>query len=132
MGLAARCFIASRSSPAVSGERREAQAQPQRFEQAVERENLTADATLEVPLTLAHRFNIGSITKEFSAVAIMMLQEEGRLTITDTVAAHLPELPSWAVRVSIRNLLDYTSASSATVGSVDPDTLYGKVKVKSC
>ena len=44
-----------------------------------------ADATLEVPLTLDHRFNIGSITKEFSAVAIMMLQEQGHLTITDTV-----------------------------------------------
>jgi CubicO group peptidase (beta-lactamase class C family) len=68
-----------------------------------------ADATLEAPLTLNHRFNIGSITKEFSAVAIMMLHEEGRLTIEDTVAAHLPELPSWAARVSIRNLLDYTS-----------------------
>lgn len=68
-----------------------------------------ADATLKVPLTLDHRFNIGSITKEFSAVAIMMLQEQRRLTITDTVAAHLPELPSWAMRVSIRNLLDYTS-----------------------
>ena len=31
-----------------------------------------------------------------------------------------------------RNLLDYTSASSATVGSINPDTLYGKTKVKSC
>ena len=30
------------------------------------------------------------------------------------------------------NLLDYTSASSATVGSIDPDTLYGKAKVRSC
>ena len=30
------------------------------------------------------------------------------------------------------NLLDYTSALSATVGSINPDTLYGKVKVKSC
>ena len=30
------------------------------------------------------------------------------------------------------NLLDYTAASSATVGSVNPDTLYGKTKVKSC
>jgi len=69
----------------------------------------SADVTLKVPLTLDHRFNIGSITKEFSAVAIMMLLEEGRLTITDTVAAHLPELPSWAARVSIRDLLDYTS-----------------------
>ena len=68
-----------------------------------------ADATLKDPLTLNHRFNIGSITKEFSAVAIMLLQEQGRLTIDDTVAAHLPELPSWAARVSVRNLLDYTS-----------------------
>ena len=33
----ARCFIASRCSPALSGERREAQAQAERFEQAVER-----------------------------------------------------------------------------------------------
>ena len=30
------------------------------------------------------------------------------------------------------NLLDYTSASSATVGSVNPDNVYGKTKVKSC
>jgi CubicO group peptidase (beta-lactamase class C family) len=68
-----------------------------------------ADAMLKVPLTLEHRFNIGSITKEFSAVAIMMLEEQGRLKLQDPVAAHLPELPSWAARVSIRNLLDYTS-----------------------
>ncbi|HEY9227261.1 MAG TPA: serine hydrolase domain-containing protein [Gemmatimonadaceae bacterium] len=68
-----------------------------------------ADATLTVPLSLGHRFNIGSITKEFSAVAVMMLQEQGRLTIEDKVSAYLPQLPSWAARVSIRNLLDYTS-----------------------
>jgi murein DD-endopeptidase MepM/ murein hydrolase activator NlpD len=42
-------------------------------------------------------------------------------------AAHL----HFAIQTNT-NLLDYTSASSATVGSVDPDTLYGKVKVKSC
>ena len=42
-------------------------------------------------------------------------------------AAHL----HFAVQTNT-NLLDYTSASSATVGSIDPDTLYGKTKVKSC
>jgi murein DD-endopeptidase MepM/ murein hydrolase activator NlpD len=42
-------------------------------------------------------------------------------------AAHL----HFAIQTNT-NLLDYTSASSATVGSVDPDTVYGKVKVKSC
>lgn len=42
-------------------------------------------------------------------------------------AAHL----HFAVQTNT-NLLDYTSASSATVGSVDPEPLYGKTKVKSC
>jgi murein DD-endopeptidase MepM/ murein hydrolase activator NlpD len=42
-------------------------------------------------------------------------------------AAHL----HFAVQTNT-NLLDYTSASSATFGSIDPDTLYGKTKVKSC
>ena len=42
-------------------------------------------------------------------------------------AAHL----HFAIQTNT-NLLDYTSASSATVGSVNPDTLYGKTKVKSC
>jgi murein DD-endopeptidase MepM/ murein hydrolase activator NlpD len=42
-------------------------------------------------------------------------------------AAHL----HFAIQTNT-NLLDYTSASSATVGSVDPDSLYGKAKVKTC
>ena len=42
-------------------------------------------------------------------------------------AAHL----HFAIQTNT-NLLDYTSASSATVGSINPDTLYGKTKVKSC
>jgi murein DD-endopeptidase MepM/ murein hydrolase activator NlpD len=42
-------------------------------------------------------------------------------------AAHL----HFAIQTNT-NLLDYTSASSATLGSVDPDTIYGKVRVKSC
>ena len=42
-------------------------------------------------------------------------------------AAHL----HFAVQTNT-NLLDYTSASSATFGSINPDTLYGKTKVKSC
>jgi CubicO group peptidase (beta-lactamase class C family) len=86
-----------------------------------------ADATLKVPLTLNHRFNIGSITKEFSAVAIMMLQEQGRLTIEDTVATHLPGLPSWAAGVSIRNLLDYTSG----IPDINWDTVKSDADVRA-
>jgi CubicO group peptidase (beta-lactamase class C family) len=60
-------------------------------------------------LTINHRFNIGSIAKEFSAVAIMQLQERRRLSLDDSIARFLPDLPQWATKVTVRHLLDYTS-----------------------
>jgi CubicO group peptidase (beta-lactamase class C family) len=60
-------------------------------------------------LTADHRFNIGSISKEFSAVAIMQLRERGLLSIDDPIARFLPDLPDWGATVTVRHLLDYTS-----------------------
>lgn len=60
-------------------------------------------------LTIHHRFNIGSIAKEFSAVAIMQLRERRRLSLDDPIARLLPDLPEWAGEVTVRHLLDYTS-----------------------
>jgi CubicO group peptidase (beta-lactamase class C family) len=54
-------------------------------------------------------FNIGSIGKEFNGVAIMMLKEQGKLGLDDKVSKYLPELPAWAAKISIKNLLQYTS-----------------------
>ncbi|MDR6923663.1 MULTISPECIES: serine hydrolase [Chryseobacterium] len=60
-------------------------------------------------LTTDYRFNIGSITKEFSAVALLQLQEQGKLKLTDVVSQYIPELPKWADEVKIKDLLQYTS-----------------------
>lgn len=68
-----------------------------------------ADASGKIKLTEDYRFHIGSIAKEFNAVAIMMLKEQGKLSLEDKVSKFLPELPLWANRVSIKNLLQYTS-----------------------
>lgn len=68
-----------------------------------------ADASKQVLLTPQHRFHIGSIAKEFDAVGIMLLQEEGKLSISDSVARFFPQLPSWANKVRVKNLLQYTS-----------------------
>ncbi len=68
-----------------------------------------ADASKKVLLTDQYRFHIGSIAKEFDAVGIMMLQEQGKLSINDKVAKFFPNLPAWAQKISIRNLLQYTS-----------------------
>ena len=60
-------------------------------------------------LTPDDRFNLGSIGKEFSAVAIMRLRDQGKLAVDDKIARFLPDLPAWGATVSIRNLLEYTS-----------------------
>ncbi|MGN7864648.1 serine hydrolase domain-containing protein [Chryseobacterium sp. 22458] len=67
------------------------------------------DASKTKKLTPDHRFHIGSITKEFTAVALMQLQEQGRLKIEDHVSRYMPEFPQWANKVTIKNLLQYTS-----------------------
>lgn len=67
------------------------------------------DASKKIRLDDTYRFNIGSIAKEFNAVAIMMLKEKGKLQLDDRVSKYLKDLPKWADSISILNLLQYTS-----------------------
>lgn len=60
-------------------------------------------------LTSEYRFNIGSVNKEFPAVAIMQLYERNKIDLTDKIDTYLPKLPDWSSRVSIKNLLRYSS-----------------------
>lgn len=68
-----------------------------------------ADASKKNLLTTQYRFHIGSIAKEFDAVGLMMLQEQGKLSIDDKVSKFFPNLPAWANTISVKNLLQYTS-----------------------
>lgn len=67
------------------------------------------DAAGKTRLTGQYRFHIGSIAKEFNAVGIMLLKEQGKLSLEDPVSKYLPELPAWASKIHIINLLQYTS-----------------------
>jgi CubicO group peptidase (beta-lactamase class C family) len=67
------------------------------------------DAAGTAPLRADDLFNIGSIGKEFSAAALMLLREQGSLSIDAPVARVLTDLPPWSERVTVRHLLDYTS-----------------------
>lgn len=67
-----------------------------------------SDGSKETPLNKDHRFGIGSIYKEFPAVAIMQLQEQERLHLDDTINKYLPELPEWSEQITIKNLLQYS------------------------
>jgi CubicO group peptidase (beta-lactamase class C family)/ketosteroid isomerase-like protein len=54
------------------------------------------------------RSNIGSVTKQFTAMGILLLQEEGKLSVDDDVRKYIPELKDFGVPVSLRNLLNHT------------------------
>jgi len=68
------------------------------------------DARLEprTPATPEMRYSIGSISKQFTATAILLLQEQGKLSLDDKVAKFLPDLTR-ANEVTIRQLLSHTS-----------------------
>jgi len=61
-----------------------------------------------VPATPRMRYEIGAISKQFTAAAILLLQEQGRLSLDDKVSKYLPELTR-ANEISIRQLLSHTS-----------------------
>jgi CubicO group peptidase (beta-lactamase class C family) len=68
-----------------------------------------ADGARTVRLTGEHQFAIGSIYKEFPAVAIMQLQEQGLLSLDDKLSAYMPQLPGWADKITVRHLFQYAS-----------------------
>ena len=61
-----------------------------------------------VPATAAMAYPIGSISKQFTATAMLLLQQDGRLSLNDPVAKYFPELTR-ANDITIRNLLTHTS-----------------------
>jgi CubicO group peptidase (beta-lactamase class C family) len=69
---------------------------------------LATDSSPAIPATPAMRYSIGSISKQFAAAAILMLQEQGKLRIDDPVGKYIPGLTR-AGEVTIRQILSHTS-----------------------
>ncbi len=67
-----------------------------------------ADVAKHVPITAHTRFRIGSITKQFTAAAILKLQEEGKLSVRDPLARFIPDFPR-GNEVTLIHLLTHTS-----------------------
>ena len=68
------------------------------------------DARLDpkTPAAASMRYSIGSVSKQFTAAAILMLAEEGKLSLDDPVSRFLPDLTD-ANKIKIRQLLSHTS-----------------------
>lgn len=68
-----------------------------------------ADLERNVPLTPASVFNIASNTKQFTAFAIALLAEEGKLSLDDDIRKYFPEFPDYGHTITVRHLLHHTS-----------------------
>ncbi len=75
------------------------------FERAYGMANLEYD----VPNTPTTIFEAGSVSKQFTAAAVALLEQQGKLSLDDQVSKYIPELPDYDTPVTIRHMLNHTS-----------------------
>ena len=68
-----------------------------------------ADMEHNVPNTTQTIFESGSVAKQFTAASLVLLQQEGKLSLDDPVRKYIPELPDYGAPLTIRHLLNHTS-----------------------
>jgi len=68
-----------------------------------------ANLELGVALSPQSVLDIGSTSKQFTAMAVVLLARQGKLSLDDDVRKYIPELPAYDKRVTIRHLLTHTS-----------------------
>lgn len=68
-----------------------------------------ANIELGVPIAPEMVFRLGSVAKQFTAMAILMLSEEGKLALSDEITEYLPDFPIHGQTITIENLLTHTS-----------------------
>ncbi|MBA4064481.1 MAG: serine hydrolase [Isosphaera sp.] len=80
-----------------------------------------ADRARKVPFTTDTPFDIGSVTKPFTAAAVLKLEAEGKLKVTDLVSKHLPGVPDDKKDITLHHLLTHTAGlPDALGGDYDP------------
>ena len=68
-----------------------------------------ADLDHDVPITPATVFHVASVSKQFTAAAVALLSQQGKLSLDDDVRKYIPELPDLGARITIRHLIHHTS-----------------------
>ncbi len=68
-----------------------------------------ANLERRVPITANTKFYIGSTSKQFTAMSILLLEEQARLSLNDDIREYIPELPVYDHPITIRHLIHHTS-----------------------
>jgi CubicO group peptidase (beta-lactamase class C family) len=78
-----------------------------------------ANLELGVPMNSDMIFRIGSITKQFTAVAILQLMEQGKLSLENEITKFIPDYPTHDHKITIHHLLTHTSGIASYTGMKD-------------
>lgn len=68
-----------------------------------------ANLEYNIPIRPDTIFHVASVSKQFTAMAVVLLELDGKLSIDDDVHKYLPELPDYGTKITLRNLLQHTS-----------------------
>ena len=68
-----------------------------------------ANLEYNIPITPQTPFHVASVSKQFTNFAVLMLEEDGHLSIDDDIRIHLPEIHDFGVKITIRHLMNHTS-----------------------
>ncbi len=68
-----------------------------------------SDLATGVPITADTHFNVASVSKQFTVLAILQLQAEGKLSLDDLVSSYIPEISATESPITIRHLIHHTS-----------------------
>lgn len=68
-----------------------------------------ADMEHNVPLTTKSLIEAGSVSKQFTAAAILLLEQQGKLSLNDDVRKYIPELPDYGTPITLRHMMNHTS-----------------------
>lgn len=62
-----------------------------------------------VPITTQTPFHVASVSKQFTAASIILLAQDGKLSLDDDVRKHLPEVPDFGTTITLRQMIHHTS-----------------------
>ncbi|KFE63737.1 serine hydrolase domain-containing protein [Hyalangium minutum] len=68
-----------------------------------------ADLNQATPITPTTLFDVGSVSKQFTAASVVLLAHEGKLALTDDIRKYLPEIPDYGTPITLDHLLHHTS-----------------------
>lgn len=85
-----------------------------------------ADVEMNTAATTATVYKLRSLTKQFTAAAVMRLVDQGRIRLDEPITTYLPDFPTQGRTVTVRHLLTHTSGLTTKSGSLSLGTALGR------